>query len=340
MKRWMLPLLVAMSWLFLLGAAYYQPQGANGFPPQTALFNDANFTARVVPFIIALGIVVGIYQARAVFRKGSDAILDNQVRRHDYSVIITHWMNAFGLISGLVSGAIILRWVNNRPEYMRPIFIVHYLGAALVLFAIFNHLARQGVSGGTGLIPRSLGVIRDLIGELFGYLGVFGPDEAVLHIPWPSGIRKPIARYIKALLGYKESRTGKYLAAEQTVSYPPWAILIGTIVVTGLIKMMRYVYPMPNTLIASMTVIHDLAAIGIGLMLVIHLLPLLLVPANWPLLLSMFRTTVPLDYVKKRHPAWYRQLTGEPVEASQAVKNPVMEEAQKPQGAVGTTSAD
>jgi cytochrome b subunit of formate dehydrogenase len=142
------------------------------------------------------------------------------------------------------------------------------------------------------------------------------------------------------LLGYKESRTGKYLAAEQTVSYPPWAILIGTIVVTGLIKMMRYVYPMPNTLIASMTVIHDLAAIGIGLMLVIHLLPLLLVPANWPLLLSMFRTTVPLDYVKKRHPAWYRQLTGEPVEASQAVKNPVMEEAQKPQGAVGTTSAD
>lgn len=340
MKRWMLPLLVAISWLFLLGAAYYQPVGVSGNPPQTALFNDANFTARMVPFIIALGIVVGIYEARKASREGSDAILNDSVRRHDYSVIITHWMNAFGLITGLVSGAIVLRWVNNRPEQLRPIFLIHYIGAGLVLFAVFHHLARQGVSGGTGLIPRSLGVIRDMIAELFGYLGVFGPDEAVLHIPWPSAVRKPIGRYIKALLGYKQSHTGKYLATEQTVSYPPWAILIGIIVITGLIKMMRYIYPIPNTLVATVTTIHDLAAVAIGLMLVIHLLPLLLVPANWPLLLSMFRTTVPLEYVKKRHPAWYHELTGEKVAEPRIVKEPVVEEGQPAAEPIGTSSAD
>jgi hypothetical protein len=33
-----------------------------------------------------------------------------------------------------------------------------------------------------------------------------------------------------------------------------------------------------------------------------------LVPANWPLLLSIFKSTVPLEYVKKRHPVWYREL--------------------------------
>jgi cytochrome b subunit of formate dehydrogenase len=339
MKRWMLPLLVAISWLFLIGAAYYQPVGANGYPPQTALFNDANFTARMAPFIVALGIVVGIYEARKASREGSDTILNDSVRRHDYSVIITHWMNAFGMITGLVSGAIVLRWVD-RPEQLRPIFIIHYLGAGLVLFAIFSHLTRQGVSGGTGLIPKSLGVIRDTIGELVAYMGVFGPDEAVLHIPWPSAIRKPIARYIKALLGYKQSRTGKYLATEQTISYPIWAILIGIIVITGMIKMMRYVYPISNTLVATTTLIHDLAAIAIGLMLVIHLLPLLLVPANWSLLLSIFRTTVPLEYVKKRHPAWYRELTGEPVEEALAVKEPALEEGKNRPGAVETTSAD
>jgi cytochrome b subunit of formate dehydrogenase len=339
MKRWMLPLLVAVSWLFLMGAAYYQTPGGSGLPPQTALFNDANFTARMVPFIIVLGIVVGIYQARKALRKGGDVILGDSVQRHDSSVIITHWMNAFGLISGLVSGAIVLRWVD-RPEQLRPIFFIHYLGAGLVLFAIFNHLTRQGVSGGTGLIPKSLGVIRDMIGELFGYLGVFGPDEAVLRIPWPSAIRKSIARYVKALLGYKQSSTGKYLATEQTLSYPPWAILIGIIVITGLIKTMRYVYPIPNTLVASATVIHDLAAIAIGLMLVIHLLPLLLVPANWPLLLSIFKTTVPLEYVKKRHPAWYRELTGETVEEPLVVKEPVVEDSEKHPGTVETTSAD
>jgi cytochrome b subunit of formate dehydrogenase len=338
MKRWMLPLLVAMSWLFLIGAAFYQTPGGNGSPPQTALFNDANFTARMGPFIMALGIIVGIYEARKATREGS-TIANDSVRRHDSSVIILHWMNAFGLIVGLVSGAIVLRWVD-RPEQLRPIFIIHYLGAGLVLFAVFAHLTRQGVSGGTGLIPKSLGVIRDLIGELFGYLGVFGPDEAVLHIPWPGAIRKPLARYIKALLGYKESNTGKYLATEQMISYPPWAILIGIIVITGLIKMLRYVYPIPNTLVASVTAIHDLAAIAIGLMLVIHLLPLLLVPANWPLLLSIFRTTVPLDYVKKRHPAWYRELTHGATEEPLVVKEPVVEEGQTSPGTVGSTSAD
>lgn len=339
MKRWMLALLVAMSWLFLIGAAFYRPLGSSGSPPQTALFNDANFMARMVPFIIALGILVGIYEARKVSREGSDIILNDTVRRHDSSVIIIHWMNAFGLITGLVSGAIVLRWVQ-RPEQIRPIFIIHYLGAGLVLFAIFAHLARQGVSGGTGLIPKSFSVIRDLIGELFGYLGLFGPDEAVLHIPWPSAIRKPLARYVKALLGYKESRTGKYLATEKTISYPIWATLIGIIVVTGLIKMMRYTYPISNTLVASVTTIHDLAAIAIGLMLVIHLLPLLLVPANWQLLLSIFRTTVKLDYVEKRHPAWYRELTSKKIAEPSKVEEPLFEEGQKHPGTVGPTSAD
>lgn len=339
MKRWMLALLVAMSWLFLIGAAFYQPLGSSGSPPQTALFNDANFMARMVPFIMALGIVVGIYEARKALREGSDIILNDSVRRHDSSVIIIHWMNAFGLITGLVSGAIVLRWVD-RPEILRPIFIIHYLGAGLVLFAIFAHLARQGVSGGTGLIPKSFGVIRDLIGELFGYLGLFGPDEGVLHIPWPSAIRKPIARYVKALLGYKESRTGKYLATEKTISYPIWAILIGIIVVTGLIKVMRYTYPIPNSLVASVTAIHDVAAIAIGLMLVIHLLPLLLVPANWQLLLSIFRTTVKLDYVEKRHPAWYRELTSKKAAEPSVVKEPVVKEGQPSPETMGTTSAD
>ncbi|HLF89471.1 MAG TPA: hypothetical protein VI451_11030, partial [Anaerolineales bacterium] len=191
---------------------------------------------------------------------------------------------------------------------VRPIFVIHYLGASLTLFAIFNHLTRHGVSGGTGLIPKSFGVLRDLIGELLAYLGLFGPDEAVLKIPWPKAIRTPIARYAKALLGYKESETGKYLSTEQLISYPPWVILIGLIVLTGLIKSLRYTWNIPNTLLVWATGIHDIVAVLIGVMLVIHLLPLLLVPANWPLLLSMFKSTVSVEYVKKRHPKWYRDL--------------------------------
>jgi len=335
MKRFALGLFILLSWLFLIGAGSAQTTGDEGWPPQTALFNDSLFLARAVPFLIALGIVVGIVQARAAARGGGDAILGEQVRRHDTSTLIAHWMNAFGLIVGLVTGAMILRWTDRALEF-RLVFILHYIGAALTLFAIFNHLTRHGVSGGAGLIPKRFGVIRELIGELLEYTGLFGPEGAALRIPWPKAIRQPIARYVRALLGYKPSEHGKYLATEQILSYPPWASLIGLIVVTGLIKVMRYIYPMPSAFIASVTAIHDLTAIAIGVMLIIHLLPLLLVPANWPLLLSMFRTTVTGKYAKERHPHWYRELQAK---ASPQTPAEAGEEASSERGASPAAAA-
>ncbi len=307
MKRWALTLVILLSWLVLVGAASAQTAGTDGWPPQTALFNDARFLALSAPFLVALGIVVGIAQARSDARRGGDAILGEKVRRHDTTSIIAHWTNALGLILGLVTGAMVLGWTDRVVE-LRIVFMIHYLGAALILFAIFNHLTRHGVSGGTGLIPKSLTIIRDLIGELLEYAGLFGPEGAALRIPWPKAIRQPIAKYARALLGYKPSEHGKYLATEQTLSYPPWSTLIVLITVTGLIKLGKYVYPIPGPILASATAIHDLTALAIGVMLVIHLLPLLLIPANWPLLLSIFKTTVPRKYVEERHPIWYREL--------------------------------
>lgn len=307
MKRLALAVFVLLSWLVLLGAASAQVVNGDGWPPQTALFNDARLLAQAAPFLIGLAIVVGLFQARAAAQGGGDALLGDQVRRHDTGTILAHWINAFGLIACLVTGAMILGWTSRVLE-LRLAFVIHYIGAALMLFGIFNHLSRHGVSGGSGLIPKRLSVIRDLIGELFEYIGLFGPDGAVLRIPWPKAVRQPIAKYVRALLGYKPSDHGKYLATEQTLSYPPWAILVTLIVVTGLIKLMKYVYAVPGPIVATATAVHDLAALAIGVMLVIHLLPLLLIPANWPLLLSMFRTTVPKKYVEERHPVWYKQL--------------------------------
>jgi cytochrome b subunit of formate dehydrogenase len=97
---------------------------------------------------------------------------------------------------------------------------------------------------------------------------------------------------------------------------------------------MKYVYPLPGTLVASATAIHDLAALGVGLMLIIHLLPLLLVPANWPLLLSMFRSTVSRKYVQERHPLWYKKLLagqGQREKAPEASPEPAAAPAVKAQ---------
>ena len=325
MKRFALALLVLSSWLLLIGAASRQVTAAEGSPPQTALFNDALFLARATPFLVALGVLVGVVQARAAARKGGgDAIIGDKVRRHDISTVIAHWTNAVGLLIGLATGALFLGWIEYGDE-LRPLFVIHYIGAALTIFGIFNHLARHGVSGGTGLIPKRFGVISELIGELFEYVGLFGPKGAVLRIPWPKAIRQPIARYVKALLGYKPSHTGKYLATEQVLSYPPWTVLISLIVVTGLIKSLRYVIVIPSDVVATATTIHDLTAIGIFVMLIIHLLPLFLVPANWPLLLSMFTTRVSRKYVEERHPAWHKEL-----KAKQNTQQQLVDEASPP----------
>lgn len=307
MKRFARVLLIGAGWIVLIGAGLAQTGRGPGWPAQTDLFNDARFLAQAAPFLIGLGILVGIFQARAAARGGGDALLGENVRRHDTATILAHWFNAVGLITGLVTGAMILGWTERVLE-LRLVFILHYIGAALMLFAVFNHLARHGVSGGTGLIPKRLSVIRDVIGELLEYTGLFGPEGAALRLPLPKALRQPVANYMKALLGYRPHQNGKYLATEQVLSYPPWALLTTLMVATGLIKLMKYVYPLPATWVATATAIHDLAALAVGVMLVIHLLPLLLVPANWPLLLSIFRTTVPRRYVETRHPLWYKQL--------------------------------
>lgn len=306
MKRLALSGFILVGWLVLIGAAV-GPSAVGGWPPQTALLDDARFLAQATPFLIGLGILIGIFQARAAARGGGDALLGEAVRRHDTATILAHWINAFGLIAGLVTGAMILGWTPRTLE-LRLIFIIHFIGAAFMLFAIFNHLARHLVSGGTGLIPKRLSVIAELIGELLEYAGLFGPEGATLRIPWPKAIRQPIGNYLRALLSYKPSVHGKYLATEQILSYPPWAILMALIVVTGVVKVMKYLYPIPGPIVASATAIHDLATLAIGVMLLIHLLPLLLVPANWPLLLSIFKTTVPRKYVERRHPIWYQEL--------------------------------
>lgn len=307
MKRYALRLLILSVWLALIAAACAQSTSGAGWPPQSSLFNDALFMARAAPFIIAAGIVVGIIQARAAARTGGDAIVGELVRRHDTGTILAHWLNVVGVFTSLVTGAMVLRWVDRGVD-LRLAFIIHFVGGSLILFAIFNHLTRHGVAGGTAMIPKSWRVIRDVIGELLEYAGLYGPKWAALHLPIPKSIRVPVARYVGALLGYKPAQAGKYLPTEQLLSYLPWAIWLGLIVVTGLIKVMRYVYPMPSTFIATVTAIHDLTALIIGVSIIIHLLPLLLVPANWPLLLSMFKTTVPRKYAEERHPVWYQEL--------------------------------
>lgn len=323
MKKKGLIIIIIFSWLFLIGAVGIQTVLDSESPSQSVSFNDSLFLARAIPFIIALGIGAGISQARASIKQDEEGIVGDKVIRHDTGTTIAHWMNAIGFILGMLTGGMILSLVPTSVD-LRLILITHYLGAALSMFGVFNHLTRHGITGGTGLIPKKLSDVWEAFAEAVEYTGLFGPEGAALRIKLPKAIQHSVGRYVKALMNFKPAKVGKYLAAEKVLSYPAWAALTGSILVTGLIKSMRTVYIIPESIVGLATTVHDITAFLISLMLVFHLLPLLLVPANWPLLMSIFKRTVPKSYVEERHPVWYQQLVAK----------------QKVQDAVEKSSAD
>lgn len=299
---------IAFGLLFVTASSVFAQGGTTeGFPPQTMLFNDAVLFARTLPFFVALGIAFGVWRGKVSLRQPAYSPNSQFVTRHDLGTVITHWVNAGGFILGLITGAIVLRWLQ-RPDEIRGMFLIHYAGAGLVVFAVSSHLAEHGVTGGRGLIPRSLKEVREGLGEIVEYVGIFGPEGAAFGINWPKSLRRALAEVFVAFGIKPPKRLGKYLSAEKSFSYVPWAIIIGVIVLTGLVKAFRYLYPIPAPFVAWMSFFHDLFTVIAVVMFAIHLSAVLLVPRNWALLKSMFTTRIPLEYVKTRHPIWYEKL--------------------------------
>jgi cytochrome b subunit of formate dehydrogenase len=297
--------------------AFAQGGTGGGFPAQTGLFNDAVLLARVLPLVAALGIGFGIWQGKLSMRQPKSSPNSPFVIRHDFGTVVSHWINAIGFIGGIITGAIVLRWLQ-RPDEMRGVFAIHYVAASLMVFGVSSHLSQHTVTGGLGLLPRTLKDVREGLGELVEYAGIFGPAGAAFRVKLPEIIRETFAETFRSFGIAPPKKLGKYLPAEKSFSYVPWAIVVAVMVVTGLIKSFRYLYPIPPTFIASVTSVHDLFAYLSVAMLVIHLAAVSLAPRNWPLLGSMFTMRVNRQHVQQWHPLWFKELiAGEQPSASQ-----------------------
>lgn len=319
MKRILLAIGVAVFGVLIIAidSAFAQGGTAGGFPDQTELFNDAVLLARVLPFVVVVSIGFGVWQGKVTMRQLKSSPNSPYVIRHDFGTVIAHWTNGIGLMVGMATGLMVLRWLP-RPDEMRSVFDIHYIGASLVLFGVVSHLTQNAVTGGMGLIPRSLRDVRDGLAEMIEYTGIFGPDRAVFGIKLPKAIRTTLSETF-SMFGLKpSSRFGKFLPVEKVFSYTPWAIIIAVIVVTGLIKSFRYLYPIPPTFIAQVSFVHDVFAYASVVMLGLHLAAILLVPRHWALLGSMFNTRVSRQFVEKWHPTWFKELTAREQKSSSA----------------------
>jgi hypothetical protein len=293
--------------IFANGNVFAQGGTPSGNPDQTDLYNDALTLARAIPLIVAAGLVFGIWEGKRSMRELKSSPALPSVVRHDWGAVIAHWTNGIGFLIGMSTGAIILRWIQ-RPDEMRLIFAIHYIGSSLVIFGVASHLSQNFVSGGFGLIPRSLRDFTGGLAEVIGYSGVFGPEHAALGIALPKGLRRPIAEILVSFGIALPKKLAKFLPAEKFFSYLPWAIIIGVMTFTGLVKALRYEYFIDPNFVQQMSSIHDLFTIVAIAMLAIHLAAVLLVPSHWPLLISIFTTRIPRKYVAKWHPGWMAQL--------------------------------
>jgi cytochrome b subunit of formate dehydrogenase len=293
------------------------------------LYANAVLFVRAVPFLIGIGLAVGLLQALG--RRSRSEIVNGQIRRHELSVVIMHWLIVVGMILLWFTAALMLPGVLfdlaerllgadrlaelentlkvSRPVSLGTLYVLHYIGSAIVLFVAFNHLALHLVGGDRGLLPKK-GDTSQTLGIIIGYAGVFGPDGAAFKIPLPKGLRNSVANVLAAI-GIKPEPAGKYLATERVVSYWPAAILTGVLLVTGVIKAIHYLYPIPGSWRQFLTIVHDLSGVVLLVWLVLHVAAVVLVPGHWPLLKSMFTTRIARNYVEEHHPVWARQVQAE-----------------------------
>jgi hypothetical protein len=158
--RWLPPVLVvvalagllaAVGSLFLDGARREWYDGRLG---GSTLYALSVAFARVLPFLVGLGIAIALLQRERGKRSAEDRVVGDSVVRHGRTEVVTHWVNAAGIGIALVTGAWMLRWFGN-PFSIEVTYGLHFLGAGLTMGAVAHHVTYHIVGGGFGLIPRS-----------------------------------------------------------------------------------------------------------------------------------------------------------------------------------------
>ncbi|HLF78694.1 MAG TPA: cytochrome b/b6 domain-containing protein [Dehalococcoidia bacterium] len=311
--RWLPPLLVLLA---VVGIIAIVPTVASdegdrewyrGILGGSELYKLNVVFARLVPFLAGGALALGLLQRRLL--KAQETHTADSLQRHGWTEVITHWLNAVGFILGLATSVFLLKWIDN-PLTLYQAYVVHFFGAGMSLAAVSHHVAYQLVGGGFGLIPRSRADLKNALAELVSYTGVYRGVRGVFGVQLPPSARRPFQSVLRRF-DIVPDPAGKYLATEKVISYPVWAVLVGIVVITGVIKAFHYLYALPGWLRQATTFLHDGATIFLLVMLVLHVSALVLVPHNWQLLKSMFTTRVSRRYAQERLPLWVEAETAE-----------------------------
>lgn len=294
MNRRMLALIGVVA--TVAGAAGIAMQASSGAQPWGPTLADNMIFAKSIPFTLGLGVMIGTAAGLApglgrVERRASDGA----VRRFGALTIVMHWIAGVGFLLALATGA----WQYLKgildvesPVFMPYVYRVHYVGATLLLLATSTMVTYWLVGGVGGLLPPKGQRIRHLRG--------------LAH-----ELPRPLGGTLAVLLGLNMRRqpppTEQFTYYETTVSFPTWIVLLGLVTFTGVLKAMRYVYPISGDLLWWASTLHVASMVLLAAKTLDHL-RYVLAPSRWPLLTSMVSGWMPARVVQSRHPAWHARI--------------------------------
>ncbi|MDI6871115.1 MAG: cytochrome b/b6 domain-containing protein [Bacillota bacterium] len=260
---------------FALSQLYLFRPGFGGSYTYHLLFKSA-------PWAVLAAAALGVFFGASVEGRREPEIRHGKVLRHDEVAFLEHWSHAVSTLlllgTGIYLGFLFFPRLVHTPQATGFVFNLHYVGVVVFLFSVFYHLTEAWLSG--------------RIGE---------------HLPEPGDFKAAIAHYAAKLSGRKEPPEGKYLASER-LSYVGWIVGVGMMVVTGAIKVSAHVWSLPSAFMGGVTFLHDLFALLMLVMLLVHVVASSVVPWSWPLFRSMLTGYVPEEYVQKHHAKWYAEL--------------------------------
>jgi len=280
--------------LFILGLAISLVEWSSGAQPWGQLLGDNFWFARTLPFTIGLGIVVGYWKAsrdRLVHERRADGA----VRRFAPLTVALHALAALAVVALIFTGG--WQYIKGlidaeTPIYMGTVYRIHYIAASVLIGTTAAFLTDWFVRGQRGLTPAKGQMIRALRGLAH-------------ELPRPIGVM--LAYGLGLNLKRAAPPTEQFTWYERMISFPLWELSIGLVMLTGIIKAMRYIYPIPGDVLYWTSAIH----VGAGVLLAMKLLDHLryvLAPSRWPLMATMWTGWLPVRYVEKMFPGWYADI--------------------------------
>jgi cytochrome b subunit of formate dehydrogenase len=249
-------------------------QASSGAQPWSIELSDNFVFIKVLPFVLGLGVAVGLLMARTY---GAKVRADGAVRRWSPGTVFGHWVLTLGFVLALPTG--MWQYLGGILDVNLPIplylfYRVHYIGASVVLFAVAAFVSYLWMTGDRSLlVPRGQWK-RHLLG---------------LAYELPPSIRGRYAKLLRIDLSQPRPPVGKFTFYEKVVEFPSWSIILALITVTGLVKAARYVVPVPGFVLWLSSTLHVAAMVLIVIKLLDHLRYTF---PRWPLMASMVTTWV------------------------------------------------